>query len=176
MSQWYAVRTATCREAQAAKALAEAGVTVFMPSEARWGNRPGQIGRVRLERPLIRGYLFVLIDLSDEMEATVRSVEGVHAFLGYSDDEEITRPLPIPLGMIIELQADERAGRYDRTLHVKAKYRPKKGDRVRVMAGPWLSFFGKVITTPRGERAHLMIEGPHGRGVIIDAKHLSTAA
>jgi transcription antitermination factor NusG len=174
MSQWYAVRSATCREEPAAKALREAGVTVFLPMEARWGSRPGQIGRVRLERPLIRGYLFVLMEPTDERR--VLDVEGVHAFLGYSDEEGSVRPLPIPLAMIIELQADERAGRYDRTLHVKTKYRPKKGDRVRVLAGPWLSFFGKVIATPRGDRTHLMIEGPHGRGVVIDAKHLNTAA
>jgi transcription antitermination factor NusG len=176
MSQWYAVRAGTRREMVAAKGLAEAGITVFLPMEASWGTRPGQIGRVKVQRPLIRGYLFVLIEPTDEAQRQVLEIDGVHAFLGYMNERDEVHPLAIPLPLIIELQAAERAGRYDRTLRVKVKYRPKKGDLVRVTAGPWLSFFGKVLATPTKNRVHVMIEGPHGRGTMVEASHLSPAA
>lgn len=175
MSQWYAVRSATCRENAAAEALEEAGITVFLPLEASWGTRAGKPGKSRVERPLLRGYLFVLIDLVTE-EDQVLAVHGVHSFLGYTDEVGDNRPLPVPLPLIIEIQSHERAGRYDKTLYFKPKYDPRKGDRVKITAGPWLNFFGKVLVTPRKQRAHVMVEGPFGRGVMVESKHLTPAA
>lgn len=179
MSQWYAVRSATRRERKAAEALAAAGVTVFLPLETRWGTRHGQLGRVRVEGPLLPGYIFVLIDVDageDEAWRAILDIEYVHGVLGCEGDGGVTKPLPIPLAMILEIQADERAGSYDRTLQVKVKYQPQKGDRIKVVAGPWLSFLGKVLSTPTKERVHVMIEGPYGRGAQIEKSHLARVA
>lgn len=174
ISQWYAVRTATRREKHAAEALAENDVTVFLPLTARWGMRSYALTKTRVETPLMPGYLFVLIGPDDLRR--VLDVDGVHAFVGYIDETGGTRAFPIPQAAIIEIQADERAGRYDQTLYLKPKYNPRAGDKVKIIAGPWLNFIGKVIATPKGERAHVMIEGPHGRGATIPSKHLSPAA
>lgn len=181
MSQWYAVRSATRSECKAAAAimeaakLAEIGVAVFVPKEASWGWRGGQPGKVRVERPLITGYLFVLIDPEDV--SFLSGVDYVHDVLGYLDERGDPHPLAIPLKLIIELQADEAAGLYDRTLYFKPKYRPKKGDKVRATAGPWLGWFGKIIATPKGQRVHVKFEdGATQRGAIVQGAHLAPAA
>lgn len=172
ISEWFAVRTATRRERPAAKALGERGFTVFLPMEARWGR--GRWTREAVHRPLLPGYLFVLAKAGDLQQ--VQDTEGVHQLVGYYDEEGGSRALPIPLEAILEIQAEERAGAYDRTRLVKVEYRPRRGDKVKVTRGPWISFIGKVLATPKKDRAHVMLEGPFGRGVTLDISHLTNAA
>ena len=171
MSQWYAVRTATRRERTALKALADEGFAVFMPCETVI-RRLGRNLEV-VERPLYPGYLFVLCEETGFRH--VLDTDGVHAFVCGSGPEH-DEPLAIPLAAIVEIQANDRRGEYDRTRSKRPPYRPKKDERVRVTAGPWMGFVGRVLNTPRKERAKLMIEGPHGRGADVAIKHLIPAA
>lgn len=173
MSGWFAVRCNPQRQAIAARKLEQAGVTVFMPMHVKWGSRRGTLGRCRVVRPLVCGYLFVMIDLTDER--LVLDQEDVGGFLGYSDDRGVTRPLPLPVQDIFEMQVDAELGVFDETRFTKAVYRPKKGDRARVTSGAWQGFFAKVIATPKADRVHVMVEGPYGRGVVLPANHLRAA-
>ena len=173
MSQWYAVRTASGREFTALAGLVERGFAVFMPMQRRWRLLSRGKPNESVDRPLIPGYLFVLCEPEDF--AAISDLEAVHAFVTYTCEDEIARPIAFPLVVILGLQADERAGVFDYTKHTRVKYRPKKGDRVKVKAGTWLSFIGKVLETPRGERAHVMLEGPFGRGMVLDLDHIEAA-
>jgi transcription antitermination factor NusG len=171
LSQWYAVRTSTRRERAAHDELKEAGFAVFMPCEIvlRRLARDYEV----VSRPLFPGYLFVLCGDADFAE--VRALQSIHAFVCSEDDEGVPRPMAIPLPAIILLQAEERAGLYDRTRQKKPPYRPKKGEKVRITAGPWQTFMARVLNTPRGKRAQVMIEGPYGRGMTVDIEHLTAA-
>jgi transcription antitermination factor NusG len=158
MSSWYAVRCATRRERAALSGLTEVGVTAFLPMETRWGRSHGAMVRHEVQSPLLPGYLFVLIEEAQMRPAL--DVEGVHAFVDYIDARGDCRPFPIPYGAIIEIQADERSGRYDRRLNFKPPpYRPQKGDAIRVKAGPYLTYIGVVLATPKGQRVHVQLEG-----------------
>jgi transcription antitermination factor NusG len=170
---WYAVRTATRRERAAAAALQEQGITVFLPMETRWSRLDRFQDREPVSRPLFPGYLFVTV-AEDDLHI-VGATEGVHDIVGTSDDDGANRPLLIPVIAILEIQVAERRGDYDYTRHIRTPYRPKKGERVQVRAGPWFSFIGKVLATPRGERAHLMMEGPCARGTVVEVAYLSPA-
>lgn len=172
MSLWYAVRTATRREKYAAQALDEQGFSVFLPHETRWRIS----GRVKefVYRPLFPGYMFVLCEGEDFHR--VRAVEGIHAFVTCSTGEGgVAVPIPFPTTVIIGLQAEERAGVYDKTKSKKVEYRPRKGDKAKITAGVWQGFVAKVLATPRGKRAHVMVEGPFGKGAHVDVGHLSAA-
>lgn len=171
MSQWYAVRTATRRERAALSELAEAGYAVFMPCETVL-RRVGRQHEV-VDRPLYPGYLFVICGPRDFR--TVLDTDGVHAFVCGSGPDH-NEPLPIPLAAIVEIQANERRGEYNRIRSKRPPFRPKKDERVRVTAGPWMGFIGRVLNTPRKDRAKLMIEGPHGKGADVNVKHLMPAA
>jgi len=173
-SGWFAVRCNPQRQFIAANKLQQAGVSVFMPIDVRWGNRRGTLGRCKVVRPLICGYLFVLIDLGDQRQ--VLDVDEVHGFLGYACDDGVTRPLPMPFRMILDLQLGDLEGAFDETRCAKPIYRPKKGDRAKVTSGTWIGFFAKVVATPKGERVHVIMEGPHGRGVVLPVSQLKAAS
>jgi transcription antitermination factor NusG len=169
-SQWFAVRSATRRETAAHDGLVEQGFTVFLPCETRWSQN--RWNKVKIDRPLFRGYMFVLCAPEDFHQ--ILDIEGVHQFVRYMANE-IMVPMPIPTAAVIEIQANERRGAFDATRVYTPPYRPKKGDRVRVTSGPWQAFIGKLLSTPTKDRAHVMIEGPHGRGVTLNVAHLSAA-
>ena len=173
VSGWFAVRCNPQRQFIAARKLELAGVTVFMPTHVKWGSRRGTLGRCRVVRPLVCGYLFVLIDLADQR--LVLDQEDVGGFLGYSDGQGVTRPLPLPVSIIFEMQVDVELGVFDETRFAKPVYRPKKGDRARVTSGAWQGFFAKVIATPKADRVHVMVEGPYGRGVTLPTNQLRAA-
>lgn len=169
-SSWYAVRSATRRESSAYDGLIEHHFTVFMPFETFW--RPARFGNVKTERPLYRGYMFVLCSPEDFHQ--ILDIEGVHQFVRYMVDD-ILVPMPIPTAAIIEIQADERRGEFDYTRTYTPPYRPKKGDKVKVTSGTWQSFIGRVLNTPTRDRALVMIEGPCGGGKTFDISQLSAA-
>lgn len=170
MSIWYAVRSSTRRETKALTGLTEQGFAVFMPCETVARRLGG--AEERVSRPLFPGYLFVLAE--PEGFRQILEVEGVHQFLRFGAGENL-QPFPFPTAAIIEMQAQERAGEFDRTRKTKAPYRPRKGDKVQVTKGTWQGYVGKVINTPTGERVNVMIEGPFGKGKTLDVAHLAAA-
>lgn len=170
MSQWYAIRSATRREWSALAGLKERKFTVFMPCETIWRRTKWTKGKD--ERPRFPGYMFVLCDPDDF--ADLLGIEAVHQFVRYMVDGEMV-PMPIPLGAVIELQADERAGKYDATRNTKVRYVPEKGERVKITAGPWSGFFANVLATPVKGRAKLLAEGRFGAKVTLDVAHLTAA-
>lgn len=170
MSQWYAVNIAVRRERAAIASLSEKGFAVFMPCETVMRRIGREVEAVH--KPLFPGYLFVLCDHRHFEE--IREVDTVRGFVRYMAGGE-QRNVTFPLAAILEMQAAERAGHYDRTRAKPNAYRPKKGDKVRVTAGPWMNFVGKLLATPRSRRAQIMIEGPFGRGVTLDVGHLRAA-
>jgi len=174
MSQWYAIRIVTQRAAKVEQSLAEAGFSAFTPHE-RVSRKLGRHLVVQ-DKPMFPGYLFVLCNDGEEHNdfAAVRAISGVVNFVTFMKDGAFS-PIAFPLKAIIKIQAEERAGMYDRTRAKPNAYRPRKGERVQITAGPWISYIAKVLDTPRGKRAKVMIEGPYGRGETIEITHLKAA-
>jgi transcription antitermination factor NusG len=170
MSSWYAVRSATRMETKALAGLAEQGFAVFLPCETVERLLGG--AKEYVSRPLFPGYLFILCD--PDAFRQILEVEGVHQFVRFGTGENL-QPFPFPTSEIIELQAQERAGEFDRTRTKKAPYRPRKGDKVQVTAGPWQTYIGRVLNTPTKDRVLVKIEGPFGKGKTLDVAHLKAA-
>lgn len=169
---WYVVRSATRMEAQANQDLLDLGFTVFLPVEVRWTHPLRSLKRVRKERPLLPGYLFVLAREGDL--GLVAGAEHVSQIVSIPT-EMGPRPMAVPMKHVIKFQAEVREGVHDHTLVKRPPYRPTEGARVRIVAGTWMTFFARVLSTPSGEKAQVMIEGPHGRGASVMVKHLSAA-
>lgn len=171
-SQWYAVRTATRRERQALAALSERGFTAFLPMETRI--RQTSFTREVVDTPLFPGYMFVLC--REEDFRPILDVEGVHAFVCQSRADGEPTPAPFPAAAILGLQIEERSGMFDRTRKKKIPYRPKKGEKVKITAGTWMGFIAEVLNTPRGQRAHVMVEAfGRRRGMTVEVDHLAAA-
>lgn len=171
MSEWYALRTEPRRELTVAAGLAERRITFFLPMETEWRGQP----RVRHMSPLLPGYAFVLCD-SDTF-ADLHGIEGVLGFVRYLRDDGLLWPAAFPGRAILGLQMDERSGAFDRTRLVKPpRYQPKKGERVKIKAGPYLGFFAKVLSAPSAARRKLLIEGFEApRHKTLDVAHLEAA-
>lgn len=183
MSGWYAVTVAPQAERRVAYALSGNGFAVFLPMETDWGRKGEKIDKTRqVYTPLLRGYIFVLVqeDLAQERDrfGEVLKVEGALGFVDFIDEAGETRPSPIPTAAIIEMQADERAGRYDLTLGrtpaPPPPYRPKKGEQVQVIAGAYLTFVGEVLAAPKKNRVRIRL--PDGREPELKVSHLKAAS
>lgn len=170
-SSWYAVRSATRRERWAIAGLTEQGFSVFLPCETKIR----QTSRTReiVDVPLFPGYLFILCVPKDFRR--ILETDGVHQFVMLIRGDGVSEPIAFPTRAILGLQIEERSGMFDRTRKAKIPYRPVKGEKVRITAGTWMGFIAKVIDTPRGQRAHVMVEGPFGRGTDVDVGNLSAA-
>jgi transcription antitermination factor NusG len=171
MSAWYALRVVTRRERVVAAGLGERGFPAFLPMQADWAGQP----RERRLEPLLPGYVFVLCDPEDFAELI--GLEEVINFVRYIRNDGIAWPIEFPGSEILGLQIEERAGTYDFTRLVKPpRYRPKKGETVRITAGTYYGFIAKVLSAPREDRCKLMIEGlgkPRRR--TEDVAHLEAA-
>lgn len=171
MSIWYAVRVATGQEREVGASLAERLYPIFLPMLTDWHVEPGRPKERRCE-PLLPGYLFVLCEEEDFAE--IKGVEDVHAFVRYIRDDGNAWPVEFPADVILGLQMDERGGAFDKTLIFH--YRPRKGEMVKITAGPYFNCIAKVIATPRGKRASLLVEGfGSARHRTEDIAHLSAA-
>jgi transcription antitermination factor NusG len=151
--EWYAIRTLAQREHVSAAGLAERGFTTFIPMAAEWRGRPRQ----RVNEPVLPGYVFVLCNPQDFAE--LHGVDGNLGFVRYQREDGAAWPRAFPLEMILELQIAERSGLFDSTRTIRHRYVPRKGERVKITAGPYYGFVAKVLATPRGERCKLLIEG-----------------
>lgn len=153
-SAWYALCTGPQQERRVAASVAERGYSFFLPMETEWDDAAHT---QRTMRPVFRGYVFVLCELQDL--ADLHGIEGVTGLFRYLRDGGLLWPRDFPAGEILALQIDERAGVFDYTCAVKPRYRPKKGEHVRITAGPYFNHVAKVLATPRGRRVKLLIEG-----------------
>lgn len=175
VSQWYVVETFSQKERKASYELSRRGYAVFLPMETDWGlTKQGKPDHSTcVYSPRLPGYFFVLIDetaTNDRGETQFREVsniEGVIGFVDCFDPLGQSMPWPVPPAAILEMQIHERAGLYDLRVSRDVKpetYRPKRGERVQITAGPYLTYLGRVLSAPKKNRVHVQLDdGPSPR-------------
>jgi transcriptional antiterminator RfaH len=135
-SFWCAARLMSRREALATHCLALAGYEVYLP---RLRERRVIRGRkVELRPPLFPGYAFVLIVLQWHR---ARWAPGVASLILAGDG-----PARVPDDVIAELHARERDG----LIELAKPPRFRRGDRVRIISGP----FRERLALYQGQTAH----------------------
>lgn len=128
---WYAAYTSANHEKRVAEQLIERSVEHFLPlyqSVRCWKDR-----RVKLQRPLFPGYVFVRLALLDRL--MVLQVSGVAKLVGFS-----RTPTALPQEEIDALRTSLVNG-------VRAEPNPylAVGRRVRVKSGPLTGIEGNVV-------------------------------
>lgn len=151
--------------------LADLGLLAYVPCE-RVKVRRGR-NKVAVERPVWRGYVFLI---ADDLWPAALAVEGVHDFIRYELAGERI-PLPVPFGLMEPIIAAEWDGALDYA--TLAAYEPQRGDAVRIRSGKWKGFLGRVVSMAK-RRVILddfrLPDATHGFRVTMDAKHLEAAA
>jgi transcription termination/antitermination protein NusG len=139
--QWYAAYTSANHEQRVAKQLGVRLVEHFVPlyeSLRRWKDR-----KVRLQRPLFPGYVFVRLALRERLR--VLQVPGVVRLVGFNG-----MPCALPDSEIEALKSGLASG-----ARVEPHLFQTVGRRVRVKAGPLEGLQGIVVR--RKNRVRLII-------------------
>lgn len=150
---WFAAYTFGNHEKRVAEALAGKSVEHFLPlyeSVRRWSDR-----KMRLQRPLFPGYVFVRIASQERL--SVQRVQGVVRLVGFN-------------GQLAALPDDEiEILRRALTTLVRAAPHPflAAGARVRIVRGPLAGLSGVTVRRKGSTRVVLSIELIQ-RSVVVD--------
>ena len=139
--RWYAVYTSANHEKRVAKQLSERSLDQFLPtytSVRKWKDR-----RVKLDRPLFPGYVFVRLALRERLR--VLQVPGVVKLVGFGG-----MPTPLPDGDIEGLRSGLASG-----ISVEPHPFLTNGRRVRVKTGLMAGLQG--ILKRRKSQARLVV-------------------
>ena len=172
---WFVIRARPGREASAVEGLRERGFTdVYLPTERRLvrglrGSRP-------VDRALIPGLIFLGIGPSSPSVYDACRVSCVTDLVRHASGEAAAiRRCADGHHPVYDIRARQAAGEFDHT--PKAK-KLRRGERVRIAAGPFSGWIGEVLKAEPGQRAHVMLSGLFGgkSGVPVDPKHLEPVA
>jgi transcription antitermination factor NusG len=142
--EWYAVHTWSRHEKSVSEQLRGKQIETFLPlyhSSKRWKN--GQMGGYL---PLFPGYLFVRIDIQDQLP--VLQTSGVAKFIGFG-----RMPVALPPHEIAQLEAAVAKG-----TNVSPHPFLKVGSRVQITDGPLSGLTGILTRDKQGPRVILSVE------------------
>ncbi len=129
MNNWYVVQTKPKKENQVEFYLTNDGIEAFLPLYQNYSFRFGR--NIQQITPLFPGYIFARFDL-DQHHYAVRWTRGVARILG-------TGLEPVPMDdLVIEIIKN----RVDKDNVVKQGKAFRRGDRVRIKAGPLKDLLG----------------------------------
>ena len=141
--------------------LLEAGIEAYLPMMTRFKGPPSgdEADREKVQRPALEGYVFIQGTHAEVCLAV--EIEAIHAVVSYRSNAGRMIPMPIPAGEITKLQDRELAGEFDETANAR-RYRPGKGERVRVTKGLFTGYIAEVIAMSPDER-RVVLAMPQGR-------------
>lgn len=168
MDRWYAVFAKPRQEDVAEEQLTRQEFTVWLPKlqhtiryRGRW------IDRIE---PLFPRYLFLRADSGEQDLSTVRSTRGVTGLV-----RQGIEPAVVPEQVIEFLQAnaDPETGLH----HFGDKTRFKRGDRVKVLEGPFEGLEGVLLKEKGEDRVIVLLAILGGqRNVALSAEQLTRIA
>lgn len=161
---WYAVATQPRRELFAIAHLDRQGYNTFVPKrrvERRHARRTSQ----RIES-FFPGYVFVRLDIAREQWRSINGTRGVRGLVMQGE-----RPLPAPNGLVEQL-----LDMTDRDGFFAAAEAFRKGDRVRLLSGPFRESLAEVDRLASGDRVRVLLDIMQGRiPVVIERSELARA-
>jgi transcriptional antiterminator RfaH len=143
MAFWGAARLQPRREALALHCLALNGYETYLPRLREQRTRQGR--KIEVRPPLFPGYAFVLIELQWH---SARWSPGV---LGLILDGIV--PARVPDAVIAEIRSRERHGAIDLPWHG-----PRRGDRVRILRGPFTGQLAIFADMKPRERVEILLQ------------------
>lgn len=143
---WYAVHTRSRFENVVNDGLFKKSIDVFLPKILVPSRRRDRKMMIRL--PLFPGYIFVKTDMNPYQQLDILKTVGVVRFVGTHQG-----PVPIPNEDIASLKI-----MINTDSPVTTGSRLKKGDRVMVVAGPFMGVIGTIVRYRGKSRVIVNIE------------------
>lgn len=144
--RWYAVHIRANAENLAAANLRRQGFSVFLPVMERTIRHARQFRRVR--SPLFPGYGFVRMNTGRERWRSINGTRGVVGLVLNGSE-----PCAVPPGVVetlLDLSTPHGVVRFDHSL--------SRGQRVKMIAGPFVNQIGTLETLDGGGRVRVILE------------------
>lgn len=144
--RWFLVHTLPKRELQAQMHLEAQGFRIHLSQIQKTIRHARQLRTVRA--PLFPRYLFIILDVDRDRWLSVRSTVGVSHLVTCDN-----RPVPIPEGIVEALI--ERTDDAELTLMGMGL---RKGQRVRILSGPFADFIGTLERLDETGRVRVLLD------------------
>ena len=161
---WYVVSTRAHQEARAAQHLARQGFVPLLPQFRKTRRHGRKIETIAA--PLFPGYLFVGFDESRQAWRSVNGTCGVQRLICQGD-----RPVALPEGFVAQLLA-RRDGE---GFFAAPEPDLRRGDQVRLLAGPFADCVATILRLGESGRVWLLLD-VLGRAVTAEANRRDIAA
>jgi len=146
MSEWCVINTLPHQEARAEANLVRQGYRAWLPTFERSRRHARRIDTVRV--PLFPGYIFVELDLQDELWAPINGTFGVRRLLCQRE-----RPAIVSKNFIETL----RGTIDDEGLVAIPDSELKPGQKVRIVAGPFVDCVGTLLSLTSKKRVEVLL-------------------
>jgi transcription elongation factor/antiterminator RfaH len=143
--RWFLVHTRPRCELRACMHMSAQGFETFLPQIDRTTRHARQLRTVRAS--LFPRYLFTLLDLDIDRWLSIQSTCGVSCL--YSSEG---RPVPVPIGVVENLKAHADEANLSLFGH-----RLLKGDRVRILRGPFTELIGTLSRLDANGRVRVLL-------------------
>jgi len=143
---WYVAQTAPRLEDRAERGLKELGLDAYCPRLTKWAIRARK--KVAVREPLFPRYLFVKARTDADVYG-IKRTDGVLSLLCRDG-----RPWPISGKTVEDIFARQALGHFDKTQKPRTLFAP--GQQVRLLAGPFAGFTGRVLREKPGKRIEIL--------------------
>ena len=147
MKQWVVVHTQPCKESIAQQHLIDQGFDAYLPKFKKTRRHARKVEVVLA--PLFPRYLFVSIDLEVDQWRKVQGTRGV-SYLIVTDN----RPAVVSSKIVQNLKSQENE---DGLVPVESLMAFTKGDRVRVLDGPFTDYLAIFKNMDDKQRVQLLL-------------------
>ena len=152
---WYVLRVTYQRELTAAKQLEELGIEHFIPTvRIKIRNEKGLAIGWKTE-PLIHNYIFINASYNDILDIKQRKLDYLRFMMGKDDEGMNTVPQYVPDKQMTDFI---KVVRTIGSKPVDPSIDLKKGDRVRIMTGPFEGVEGVYIKMPNRHEKRVVIK------------------
>lgn len=141
---WYAIKAKPASDRLLVRDLKQLKLETYRPVSTHYqrkssGKQKGK--KVKIQRPLFPGYVFVCCSIADDYER----IRKLHTFAKFVLRAGTVNPFRFPDMKIGDLMMRQKFGEFDEQAPKEGKYQPAKGDRVLVIAGKWYGYFAEVL-------------------------------
>ncbi|MCC7492136.1 MAG: transcription termination/antitermination factor NusG [Fimbriimonadaceae bacterium] len=163
---WYAVHTFTGQEDKVSRLIERAAVTqaiherireIYVPVEEEVSSVGGK--KRTIKRKLFPGYIFIHMDLSEDIQRLVKNTNGVTGFMGADGEPSPLEQQEVSSLLRIREEPEEvQTSAYG------------QGDRVRIVGGPFAEFSGRIEEVNLNKETVRVMISIFGRDTPVELK------
>jgi len=144
--EWFILQFKSNSHHQAAKNLNQQGFQTFLPLHVITSRKLSRF--INTSKPLFPGYMFVRFDRTDPKWHKINNTYGVSRLITVNS---ILKSIPTSF-------IDSLMKRYDSSGKLLPMTKFKKGDRVKVLGGPFADFFATVEKYEADQRIWILMD------------------